>query len=172
MPTKPAIQCGATSCPLGKAFCLLDNQQNKIMTTYKYENEDGEIDEMENSERWNWGVVYEDGEELHQFGQDGWFHSITEVDQERVDLFSMYKPDGSDRHDLKVTDDMQIFHFYRHVHASYFENHDDTVKVYVYGFKKDGTASYHFILPDDRLIVSDTDAVDLPNFQLQDPNEQ
>lgn len=143
-----------------------------MSTTYKYENEDGEIEQMENEERWNWGVRYENGEELHQFGNDGWFHSITEVVQDRVDLFSMYKPhDMSQRHDLKVTEDMQIFHFYRHVHASYFEDTSDTVKVYVYGFKKDGTASYHFILPDDRLIVSDIDNVDLTNFDVPKPTK-
>lgn len=138
---------------------------------YKYK-EDGETKEMPNNERWNWGVQYENGEELHQFGNDDWFHSITEVEQDRVALFSMYKPDDmSKRHDLVVTEDMQLFHFYRHTHAHYFKNTNDTVKVYVYGFKKDSVASYHFILPDDRLIVSDVDNIDLPNFRLQDPSK-
>ena len=139
----------------------------------KRENDDGEIvkDSVE-IERWVWGVVYENGEELKQFDDNGYFHSIREVEQDRVDLFSMYKPfDMTQRFDIAVTDDMQLFHFYRNVHPHYFENHSTTAKVYAFGYKTDGVACYHFILPDDRMVISDTDDVDLTRFNITDPDK-
>lgn len=139
-----------------------------MSNTYKYK-ENGEVKEMENDQRWNWGVLYEDGAELYQYGNDGWFHSITEVEQDRLDLFTMFQPNGDGLHTIQVTDDMQIFHFYRHVHASHFKNMSDTAQVYVFGFKKDGVATYNFILPDDRVVTSDHDNIDLTDFALTDP---
>ena len=50
-------------------------------------------------ERWCWGVVYNDGSEFHQFAPDGTFHRIGEVDQPRVNMFTLYRPDDMSRRD-------------------------------------------------------------------------
>jgi len=42
-------------------------------------------------ERWIWGVVYKDGTELHQFGNDLIFHQIKEIKWAEVKMFTMYK---------------------------------------------------------------------------------
>jgi len=127
---------------------------------FRYEEEKVEL------EMWVWGVVYKDGTELHQFDSEGTFHQFKEIKLDQVKLFSMYQPNDMEdkRYDIVVTEGMQIFHFYRNIQPFYL---DHFVKIYAFGWKKDGKASYHFILPDDRMVMSDVDNVDLPQFNLK-----
>ena len=141
----------------------LKNTENKTNTT--------EANLIEVSvERWSWGVIYNDNTELHQFQDgepDGIFHRIQEIDWSRVKMFSMYKTnDIRKRIDILVTPEMQVFHFYRNIKPFYLEGF---VKVYVFGYKIKGTSEtvYNFILPDDRVLVSSKDNVDLSLFELQ-----
>ena len=122
-------------------------------------------EEIVELEKWVWGVVYKDGTELRQFDSEGHFHQFKEIEQDKVKLFTMHRSDDLDeRYDVVVTEGMQLFHFYRHVKPYYLDGY---VKVYVFGWKKDGKESYHFILPDDRMVMSDVNNVDLPQFNLK-----
>lgn len=149
---------------------------------FKRKTENGIEEEIVELERWVWGVVYKDGTELHQFDSEGIFHQFKEIQLDKVKLLSMYKPDDmSKRYDLVVTEGMQLFHFYRNTKPYYLDHY---VRTYVFGWKsfktqngfeihtpkgedKDGVASYHFILPDDRMVMSDINNVDLPQFNLK-----
>ena len=131
---------------------------------YKYTNEKGEI-EIIQPERWVWGVVYDDDTELHQFGSDGVFHRIGEIDQDRVKLATLYKlSDMSKRIDLPFQKGMKLVHKYRNIKPFYL---DSFVKVYMFGYKLEGKHSFTFVLPDDRLIVSPVDNVNLELFNLK-----
>jgi DNA repair photolyase len=135
--------------------------------TFKRKNEvTGGFDiEKVKLERWVWGVIYKDGRELHQFDSNGVYHQFKEIEKENVKLFSMYKPnDMSKRYDIVVTEGMKISHFYRNVKPFYLKK---CVRIYVFGWEKDDKIVYHFILPDDRTITSDTNNVDLPQFKLK-----
>ena len=124
--------------------------------------------EVVKEEKWVWGVIYKDDTELHQFGSDGAFHQIKEIRMDDVKLFTMYKlEDMSKRIDMVVSPEMQLFHFYRNIKPWYL---DRFAKVYVFGYKIRGTSKkcYNFILPDDRIIVSDKENVDLVNFALKE----
>jgi len=135
---------------------------------YTFTSQEGKKEEI-TPERWVWGVVYLDDSEFHQFGKDGVFHQIREIKWNKVKMFTMYKSDDIKRRiDLLVLPNMQVFHFYRNVHAYYFKNFKDTVKAYVFGYKIKGTkhACYNFILPDDRIVISDKNNVDLPKLEL------
>ena len=126
---------------------------------------DGKPEEVK-PERWVWGVVYFDNTELHQFGNDGIFHQIREIKWDKVKMFTMYKyGDMRKRIDLLVLPDMQVFHFYRNIRPA---GMDHFVKVYVFGYKTRGSSEtvYNFILPDDRIIISNKDNVDLSKFEL------
>jgi len=131
---------------------------------------DGKPEEIK-PERWVWGVVYKDDTELHQFeGSEscckGTFHQIKEIKWEEVKMFTMYKfNDMKRRIDLLVRPDMQIFHFYRNIRSA---GVDHFIKVYVFGYKTRGSseAVYNFILPDNRVLVSNRDNVDLSKFEL------
>ena len=151
---------------------------------------DGQITQEEvQLERWVWGVIYKDNTELHQFDTEGFFHQFGEIHMEDVKLFVMYKPDDPNKRiDMVVSEDMQPFHFYRNVRPA---TEDHFTKVYAFGFKFKGTnmkneyvdgalidptkpegelldfkAVYHFILPDDRVITSDKNNIDLTLFDL------
>ena len=131
--------------------------------TYKFNNEVVPL------ERWTWGVVYRDGTELHQFDDKGVFHQFQEIDQERVSLFVMFKPDDpTKRIDTVVNLDMQLFQFYRNVGIDYGAPTFRLVRVFVFGWKtrETGEASYHFILPDDRVVMSTSPDIDLTKFEI------
>ena len=133
---------------------------------YKYTNEKGEIEIIE-LERWVWGVVYKDGTELHQFGKDGNFHRLAEIDQKEIYLFTMYESEGTKRYDIVMPEGARIIHKYRNIRPFYM---DKFVKVYMFGYrtgKKEFEYHYHFILPDDRMIISNADNIDLAKFELQ-----
>ena len=118
-------------------------------------------------ERWVWGVIYKSNSELHQFGNDGIFHQIKEIRWDEVKMFTMYKFGNMDRRiDLLAMPDMQIFHFYRNIKPA---GVDHFIKIYVFGYKLRGIseAVYNFILPDDRVIISNKDNIDLTRFEIQ-----
>lgn len=121
-------------------------------------------------ERWGWGVVYKDGTELKQFGDDGTFHQFKEVVQENVAMFVMYNTGDpvalKKRIDIPVVEGMQIFHFYRIVVLAGGSGEERRVRCFVFGWKLDGATTYTFILPDDRIIVSPTDAHKLTEYDL------
>lgn len=138
---------------------------------YKFTNpETGQL-EMIDPERWGWGVLYRDDTELHQFDSEGRFHRFSEIDQERVKLFCLYRLDDmSKRIDMVIEDGMRFYHKYIGVHANYFPSFQDKVRVYSVGFtSKEGHHSNFFVLPDDRIVISHNRNVDLPQFALKMP---
>ena len=115
-------------------------------------------------ERWTWGVVYKDGTELHQFDSEGVFHQIGEVAQDNVKMFCMVKSDGSGKRiDLPLESGMRLIHKYKMVKAHYLP---DFVRIYCFGYKKGDHYHFNFILPDDRLVQSTFENIDLPNYNL------
>lgn len=115
-------------------------------------------------ERWQWGVVYKDGSELHQFGEDGIFHQIGEVKQEKIEMATLFKPeDQSRRIDIPWSEGMRLVHRYINIRPPSAELF---LRVYVFGFKFEGNHSFNFVLPDDRFILSATDSVDLTKFAI------
>lgn len=111
--------------------------------------------------------------ELHQFSEDGTFHSIGEIEQEKVEMFVMYKPDMSARIDMPVFDGMRIIHKYKNSKPWYLPKF---VRTYMFGYKyqpdESKPAQYHFnfILPDDRIVTSPIESIDLTRFNLTDPD--
>lgn len=115
-------------------------------------------------EKWGWCAIYKDNTELRQFDLDGNFHQVGEIDQERLYLFSMYQiKDPSKRIDLIVPNGAKIIHKYRHIRPYYKE---EFLKVYLFGYKKGDHYAYHAILPDDRIVIADTNDMNLELFNL------
>ena len=116
-------------------------------------------------ERWCWGVIYDNDEELHQFDNEGNFHRIGEVDQDRVKLFVLYRHDDPrKRIDLVVQKGMRLIHKYKNIRPFYMNRF---VKVYMFGYKLGTKYHYNFILPDDRIVQSSEDNIALEKFELQ-----
>ena len=116
-------------------------------------------------ERWQWGVVYNNGKELKQFADDGTFHRIGEIDQDNIKLAALYKPDEpSKRIDIVWQEGMKIIHKYRNIKPYYMNK---WVRVYIWGYKQGKNYHYSFILPDDRIIMSNKNNISLEKFELQ-----
>lgn len=153
-----------------------------MRTVWQYLNKEKEEFEEVQPENWVWGVVYDDNSELHQFADDGIFHRFSEIEQNRVKLFVMYRfGDLTRRIDMPIADpeSTQIFHFYRNFMFDVGTEAEKKVKVYVFGWKKmikkhikgnlffeEEVATYHYILPDNRIITSDQDVQKLSSFNL------
>lgn len=114
-------------------------------------------------ERWVWGVVYRDGTELKQFDDQGKFHQFREILWINVELFVMYKyEDQSKSFTIRYEPGMKVSHFYRNTRSDDWGS--EFYKTYIFGFEKDGVKVYNHILPDDRIIQSSIDDVDLVDF--------
>lgn len=129
-----------------------------------YTDENGNLEQVA-IERWVWGALYQDGTELHQFDDNHVFHRIGEVDQKRLKMFSLYKPLGDDRDriDIPFQPGMRLVYKYRNIKPYYKENFE---RVYMAGYKYEGRHNFFFILPDDRIIVSPVDNIDLSQFNV------
>lgn len=134
---------------------------------YTYSNKETGQEEVIKLEPWGWGVVYKDGTELHQFGANGDFHRVGEIDQDNVALWVLYRTDDmSKRIDIVLPPGAKVIHKYRNVSPHYLP-FNTFVKVYMFGYKTaEGTYHYNFVLPDDRIVQSTTDDIDLVNFAL------
>jgi hypothetical protein len=132
------------------------------------QNEDGTISQVEaKPERWAWKVDYKDGTELRQFGEDGVFHQLKDIDQDNIELAVLYKMDDPNQVVLiPWKPGMKLIHKYINVHADYFEKLNDTVRVYAFGYKLGGQNHYTYILPNDRQILSPADDINLTLFKL------
>ncbi len=129
--------------------------------------QDGKSEEVA-LERWVWGVVYQDGTELHQFDNSGVFHRIGEVDQDRVSLFVLYKSiDMGKRIDIVVPEGARLIHKYRNYVFNAGTPQESKARVYVFGYRSGKHYHYNFVLPDDRIVQSVDDEVKLTNFALQ-----
>ena len=120
-------------------------------------------------EKFVWGVVYDDGTELHQFGNDMFFHQFKEIQLDKVKMFTVYNSENmNNRFDILVKPEKHqpFFVYKRHI----LEHGGDERRVTVYMFgvkdKETGNAKYHYLFPDGRLIISDEEIVDLLQFNL------
>lgn len=135
---------------------------------YKFINAKGE-EEIVQPEKWGWGVIYSDNSEFRQFDREGKFHQFREIEQERVKMLVMYQLENmSKRIDMPVKGNVQLFHFYRHFCFNFGTAEEHKTKVYVFGWKdrETGSEAYHYILPDDRIIVANHDIKNLSEFNL------
>jgi hypothetical protein len=102
--------------------------------------------------------------EFHQFDSEGFFHQIGEVDQSRVKALVVYKPDDkTKRIYMPLADGMKIIFKYKMVKPWYLK---DFVRVICFGYKAGSTHHFTFILPDDRMIISNQEDIDLVQYRL------
>lgn len=116
-------------------------------------------------EKWAWGVIYNDGTELKQFCEDGTFHQFVEIEQSKVQMFIMYQLENHNKRIDLVTEGKNIFHFYRHTTFSMLTPEQRKVQVYCFGYKDKDKTAYHYILPDDRVVIADKD-IDITKFNI------
>lgn len=118
-------------------------------------NEDGKDVEVP-IEKWVWQVIYKDGSQLTQFDEVGRFHQFKEIDTPNVAIFQMIQLDqGGKRYSIDIGEQMgSPFHFYRRTLLEAGSRNQKQVVVYCFGYKIGETSLYHFILPDDRVVIT------------------
>lgn len=137
---------------------------NSMLMTYIFREVDGKETEVA-LERWVWIVVYKDNTVLSQFGEDGIFHQIGEIEQDRVARAMLAKTDDrSQVIEIPWEDGMRIIHKYRNIVFNALSPEERRVRVYIFGWKKGQEHVYIFVLPDDRIIISHTDTISLEEY--------
>jgi len=101
--------------------------------------------------------------ELHQFDSQDRFHRIGEVEQDRIYMASLYKVENgkmiNDRRiDIPFRWGMKLIHKITMVRPA---GEKVFKRVYCFGYKYDGREYLNYILPDDRIIMSPDQGVDL-----------
>jgi hypothetical protein len=118
-------------------------------------------------ERWGWGVMYRDGSELHQFGDDGIYHQIGEIDQSKIKLAALYKLNNPNEKILipwKLG--MKLIHKYVITHDIRQHAQGVTSRTYVFGYKDGNQHHYTYILPNDWRVYSNEANLCLTQFPL------
>lgn len=113
-------------------------------------------------EKWVWRVMYKDGTELNQFDKVEYeagksrFHQIGEVDMANVAVFEMVNTeDPSQRYSIVASEDMNKFiTFIRRTILNAATKFEKRVAIHCFGYVVKGVSVYHFIMPDNRLVIT------------------
>lgn len=109
-------------------------------------------------ERWIWAVIYKDGSEFVQFDKQGNFHQFKEIELSEVARFTMINTaDITKQYSIEISDDLKPIHRYCQtvLHAQTPQEIKLTSYVFGYYSKSTERSMYHFILPDDRLVITE-----------------
>lgn len=126
-------------------------QEYNPVDKWTFENEEVPL------EKWIWAVSYKDGQEFIQFDRSGQFHQFKEVDIAQVTRLTMVKTeDTSKQYSIVISDDIKPFHFYRNTVLNAGLENEVRLRTYVFGYedRRTGESMYHFILPDDRIVIT------------------
>lgn len=133
---------------------------------YFFTEEDGKKTQVE-LERWAWAVLYQDGTQLKQFADDGVFHRVGEIDQDRLSRVWLYKTeDPSKILEIAWCTGMKLVHKYRNFVFEAGSECERRARVYMFGWKYEGKHALFCVLPDDRIVVAPDDEVPLTAFGI------
>lgn len=122
--------------------------------TYKYlNNETNEWEEIQ-PEAWRWEVAYHGGDVLRQFDDNGIFHRFGEIDQGRLFAIRMVH-DSHSPHTVMVPEGAKLIHFYRNIIANASTPDEFRVRLYCFGYEKNGVTVICVIMPNGEIVVTD-----------------
>lgn len=133
-----------------------------------YTNEDGTKEEVQ-LEPWAWTVFYKDGSVLKQFDPKGIFHRLGEIDQDQIEMVTMCNLENPEKRvDILWQDGMRLIHKYRNFKFAAGTEQEKHIRIYIFGYTVGDKAAYSFILPDGRVIQSNTIDVQLSKYFLSE----
>lgn len=136
-----------------------------------YYNRDGVQEEVQ-MRKWIWAVKYKDGTEFKQYDDNGVFHQLGEIDQEKVKVFAMLCPSENKRYDILKENDMKIFLVYKWL-GIIDGNSNRKIDIPMFGYKKTvrvdnkvmWSHTYHYILPSGIVLISSKE-INLQEFNV------
>lgn len=151
----------------------MNNSTSNIQapTKWMYTQKDGTSIEIP-LERFIWGVVYKDGSHIKQFDENGKYHQIGEVEQDRAKRFLLHKPNPSDgvRIMIEVPEGAKLVHKTKN-YGSFIVGQDpqigkNEIRIFVIGYKLKGRSFFTYVLPDDRIIQSEDENLKLSEYGI------
>ena len=134
---------------------------------YFYTDEEGLRQEVA-IEPWVWGAIMKDGSEIKQFdAEKSQFNRFSDLKQEELSLVLLFKPeDFSKRIFLPVEEGMQVVLLKRTTIFEAATPEERRADVYVFGYKKGSASNFFYILPDDRIVMSQDFNLDFIKFGI------
>lgn len=126
---------------------------------------DGKKEHVE-LERWAWEVTFKNGQVFKQFGDDGMFHQMGEINQEKVKTFILYNTDTGKSIHIIVPKGARLIHKYKRYVLHFGTPAEIKETIYVFGYKLGKHYHYNYILTDDSMIQSTDDEVENKLNQL------
>jgi hypothetical protein len=125
---------------------------------HKFYNKNEDKWEMVEPVKWKWEAHYTDGTILKQYDDDGTFHRLAEIEQDKLHLFKMV--DGSREYQLIFNPQhMKLVHFYRNVVLNATQENEIRVRLFVYGYETKVKRTTHkvlnVIMPDGQLVTTE-----------------
>jgi hypothetical protein len=108
-------------------------------------------------EVWQWEVDYDDGTTFKQFGDDGVFHQIREIDQARIAVFRMVSSPFGCPISIAWTEEKKLIHFYRNIILNFGTPDHTEIRLYMFGWEdvRNGSKTIFCIMPDGAIVVVD-----------------
>lgn len=125
---------------------------------YKFFREETQELEDVDDREWKWEAYYSDGFYLKQYADDGIFHQFAEIDQDRLQAFTV--TNGETRHTLLLPEEAKLIHFYRN---TLLENAKFHVVTTVFGYEKEKLKVLFAIMPDGQVVITD----DIAKIKIQ-----
>jgi hypothetical protein len=130
------------------------------MSDYKYFRKDLKKWIPAEPEVWQWEAIFEDGQILKQFDDDGIFHQFAEIDQSKLIMFKMVSPKFPQTYELLLSDpNMKLIHFYRNIVLNSGASDEKHIRLYCFGYeKKIGSKTQKIIMaitPTNELIATE-----------------
>jgi hypothetical protein len=101
------------------------------------------------------GSHYIGGEVLKQFGDDGTFHQVSEIDQVRLKEVRVVPTAGGKPIILQWKPGRVLVHFYRVIHIMTGTQDASIVRLYCVGYEDGNCRVVVTIAPDDSIAISD-----------------
>jgi hypothetical protein len=100
---------------------------------------------------WVWEVIYKDNSRLFQYGEDGIFHQIREIDQSKLAVFSMRNVETNQRVCLFFKEGKKLFHEYENAIINIGTKKEEKLRAFIFGFE----GNYIVITIDNHIIFTD-----------------
>lgn len=142
----------------------MENQINKMKYIF---NRDGEIIDAGEKELWCWEAVYDDGEVLKQFGDDGVFHQFKDINQTKLAQFKMVSEVKPPFIIIFNPKKMKLIHFYKRTRLNIGADNETFFTVFCFGYETKNFGRTNkvnlMIMPNGETII--TEDTNLINFQ-------
>lgn len=115
------------------------------------------VEETVEPEQYSWKVIYQNGETLKQFADDGVFHQFKEIVQDGPLVFQMLDEKNRAVASLLFVPERmgKLIHYYKRYHLDHGGPNERKITLHVYGYENANGKVLNVITPSGEVITAD-----------------